>query len=472
MHYNHTSFACLLITLVTAPVFHAQAQESSRLTEQEQLARDIYRELIEINTTHSTGSTTDAANAMAARLRAAGVPAADIQVLEPHPGKGNLVVRYRGTGERKPLLLMAHLDVVEADRSDWSFDPFEFRELDGYFYGRGTADDKAMASIWIANLIRYQQEGFKPNRDIIVALTADEEGGDHNGVDWLLRNHRDLVDAEYALNEGGMGELRDGQRVVNEIQASEKVYQTFNLEVRNRGGHSSVPRPDNAIYQLAAALTRLAAFKFPVRLNEITKGYFERMADIEGGETGKYMARVARDPGDAEAVEYLARSPYFNALLRTTCVATQLQAGHAENALPQTAGATVNCRILPGTPVEEVEGTLVRVFADTAIRISRAGVARPSDPSPLTREIVETTEWITSDMWPGVRVVPTMVTGATDGLYTRNAGIPTYGLSGIFLDLDDLRMHGRDERVSVRSYFDGLEFLYRLVKSLSSRSAS
>ncbi|MFQ5703672.1 MAG: M20/M25/M40 family metallo-hydrolase [Gemmatimonadales bacterium] len=463
--------ASALLALNTSLAF-ASSQQNQSLTAHQQLGRDIYRQLIEINTTHSVGSTTDAAKAMAARLRDAGIPAEDIRLFEPHPGKGNLVVRFRGSGQLKPILLLAHLDVVEALESDWSFDPFQFREQDGYFYGRGTADDKAMAAIWVANLIRYKREGFTPARDIIVALTADEEGGDHNGVDWLLRNHRELIEAEYALNEGGEGELRDGRRIVNEIQASEKVYQTFHLRVTNPGGHSSVPTKDNAIYHLSEGLTRLAAYDFPVVLNEITAAYFDRMSKIESGEVGRAMAAVVKDPGNTGAVRELSHSPYFNALLRTTCVATMLDAGHAENALPQTANATVNCRVLPGESIDEVERTLVRVLDDPAIKVTRIGVARPSDPSPLTPELVATAERITDEMWPGVGVLPTMVTGATDGLYLRNAGIPTYGLSGIFLDMDDLRMHGKDERVSVKSFYDGLEFLYRVVKSLSSGPSS
>lgn len=453
------------LTLLVVPAL-ATAQTSNP-TRWRDLARDVFEELIEINTTHSTGSTTDAAEAMAARLRHAGFQDEDIHVLGPHPAKGNLIARFRGTGEREPLLLLAHLDVVEAHREDWSFDPFTFRELDGFFYGRGATDDKDMAAVWITNLIRYKREGFVPNRDIIVALTADEEGGSHNGVMWLLDEHRALIDAEYALNEGGSGLSKDGQPLLNEIQTSEKLYQSFALETKNPGGHSSLPRTENAIYRLAFALTRLAVYHFPVKLNETTRTFFQRMAAIETGQRAADMDAVTRSHADPSAVERLATSPYYNALMRTTCVATMLEAGHAENALPQTARATVNCRILPGGDPEEVRQTLIAVLADTTIAVAPIGTATPSPASPLTPEILGAAERITNEMWPVTPVVPVMLTGATDGLYLRNAGIPTYGISGLFHEIDDVRAHGRDERIGVRAFYDGLEFLYRLVKTLS-----
>jgi acetylornithine deacetylase/succinyl-diaminopimelate desuccinylase-like protein len=432
-----------------------------------QLAREIYAELIETNTTHSSGSTTVAAEQMAARLQAAGFPAEDVVVLEPYPGKGNLVVRYRGTGARPPVLLMAHLDVVEARREDWSRDPFAFAEENGDYYGRGTTDDKAMAAIFVVNFLRYRREGFVPDRDLILALTADEEGGDHNGIDWLLQTHRPLIDAAYAINEGGGGQLRDGVRLLNEVQTSEKVYQTFTLEVRNPGGHSSLPRPDNAIYRLAHALTRIEQHRFPVQLNETTRLFFQRMADIEGGPLASDMRAMTSAEPDPGASARLAASPYYNAQLRTTCVATMLDAGHAENALPQLASATVNCRMLPGESPEAVRDTLVRVIDDTAVSVTPVGVARPSDPSPLTPEVLGAVEQVTEQMWPGVPVVPTMVSGATDGLYLRNAGIPVYGVSGLFEDINDTRAHGRDERLGVEAFHEGQEFLYRLVRALS-----
>lgn len=433
-----------------------------------QLARDIFRELIEINTSDSIGDTTKAAQAMAVRLKDAGFPDADVQVLGPHDRKGNLVARYRGAGRRKPLLLVAHLDVVEAVRDDWSVDPFKFLEKDGFFWGRGTTDDKAMAAVWVATFIRYRQQHFVPDRDLIIALTADEEGGDYNGVQWLLANHRELIDAEYALNEGGESQIKEGKYVLNAVQSSEKIYQSFRLETRNSGGHSSRPVKDNAIYRLAEGLTRLSKYQFPIKLNEVTTEYYKRMATLYSGQTAADMRAVAKNPYDRAAAERLSKSPYDNALLRTTCVATRLEAGHADNALPQTARAIVNCRILPGDSSSEVRSTLIRVLQDPKISVSAIDDATPSEPSPLKPEVFRAIEKITTEIWPGVPVVPSMSTGATDGLFLRNAGIPTYGVSGFFEDVEDTRAHGRDERLGVKQFYEGREFLYRLVKALSS----
>jgi acetylornithine deacetylase/succinyl-diaminopimelate desuccinylase-like protein len=432
-------------------------------------AREIFKELIEINTTDSVGDVTRAAEAVAARLKAAGFPAADLQLLGPDPRKGNLVARFRGTGARKPLLLVAHLDVVEAKREDWSFDPFTFLEKDGYFYGRGTSDDKAMASQFVANVIRLKEEGFTPDRDLILALTADEEGGRFNGVDWLVKNHKDLIDAEFAINEGGGGNMRKGKYLTNEIQASEKVFQDFLLEVTNAGGHSSLPVKDNAIYHLSSGLARLAAFDFPVEMNEVTRGYFEKSASVESDpKMAADMRAVAKSPTDLAAAARLSASlPYYNSLMRTTCVATRLFGGHANNALPQLATANVNCRVLPGVAPATVKSKLIEVLADPAIKVSFVDEARPSRPSPLRPEIVDTVEALTKQLFAGVVVVPVMSTGATDGLYLRNAEIPTYGVDGTFGDIDDVRAHGRDERVGVKQYFDGLEFQYRLIKALA-----
>jgi acetylornithine deacetylase/succinyl-diaminopimelate desuccinylase-like protein len=432
---------------------------------------DIYKELVEINTTVSAGSATSAAQAMAARLRAAGFPEADVQVLV-HPGdsrKGNLVARLRGTGAKRPLLLLAHLDVVEARREDWSaeLDPFKLTERDGFFYGRGSIDDKAMAAIFVANLIRYKQEGIKPSRDIIVALTADEEGGEHNGASFLLQNYKNLVDAEYGINEGGGGRYRGSRRLFNGVQASEKVYQSFLLEVKDKGGHSSLPSKDNAIYRLAAGLGRLARLEFPVNLNEVTRAYFGRMASVESGQLAADMKAVAADPPSTEAIARLSASPYYNALIRTTCVATRLEAGHAENALPQTARATVNCRILPQESAEGTRRALGEALGDDKITVSPIKEAKPSPPSPLKSEMMEAIESVSSALWKGVPVIPIMGTGATDSLYFRNAGIPMYGVSGLFTDIDDNRAHGKDERLGVAALYDGQEFLYRLVKILA-----
>jgi len=432
-----------------------------------QLTRDIYEQLVEINTTESVGNMTTAAEAMAARLLAAGIPASDVQVFAPEPRHGNLVARLRGSGQKKPLLLLAHLDVVEAKREDWSVDPFTFLEQDGYFYGRGTGDDKAMAAIWIATLIRLKQEKLVPNRDLIVALTSDEETGDYNGVQWLLQNHRQLVDAAFALNEGGGGAMRKGKYLYNGVGASEKVYVTFRMTTRNKGGHSSVPPKANAIYELADALTKLAAYQFPVNLNEVTRGYFMKLADIEGREAAADM-RALVERGDVAATARLSDTPAYNARMRTTCVATRLEGGHADNALPQTAAAIVNCRVLPGEDPEAVRVILVNLINDSGVEITWIDRAKPSVPSPLTPEVMRPIEEITQKFWPGVPVMPLMATGASDGLFLRNAGIPTYGVSGIFSDIDDSRSHGRDERVGVQQFFDGAQFLYTLVKRLSS----
>ena len=435
-------------------------------------ARAIYQELIEINTTDSVGNITKAAEAMAARFKAAGFPQAEIRVLGPDPRKGNLVVRWRaggGAAARKPLLLLAHLDVVEARREDWSFDPFVFLEKDGYFYGRGTSDDKGMAAQFVANLIRLKEEGYLPGRDLILALTADEEGGSFNGVDWLLKNHRDLVDAEFAINEGGGGNMRKGKYLTNEIQASEKVYQDFRLEISNPGGHSSLPVKDNAIYHLSEGLGRLAKFEFPVQLNEVTRAYFESSAAVESDlKVAADMRAVARATPDAAAAARLtAASAYWNSMMRTTCVATQLEGGHAPNALPQLASANVNCRILPGVAPASVRDKLVEVLAESQIKVSFVNAATPSKPSPLRPDVMNAVESLTRQMFPGAIVVPVMSTGATDGLYLRNGEIPTYGIDGTFQDMDDVRAHGRDERVGVKQFFEGLEFQYRLIKILS-----
>ena len=450
-------------------VFLASVTVAAQSGPFDQRARDIYKELVEINTTESAGNVTTAATAMAARLKAVGFPAADVQVLGRDPRKGNLVARYRGTGARRPLLLVAHLDVVEARREDWTFDPFTLVEKDGYFYGRGTSDDKAMASMLVANLIRFKQEGFAPDRDLILALTADEEGGSFNGVDWLLKNHRDLIDAELALNEGGSGQMKGGRYLINEVQASEKVYQDFRLESKNNGGHSSRPVKDNAISHLSAGLARLGAFDFPVNLNEVTRGYFDKMAGFQADPTlAADMRAIAKPALDRPAAARLAAaSPFYNALMRTTCVATRLEGGHANNALPQTATANVNCRILPGETPSAIRQRLIEVLADPAIAVTFVDEAKPSAPAPLTPAVMQPIESVTRALWPGVVVVPVMSTGATDGLYLRNAGIPTYGVDGVFGEIDDNRMHGRDERVGVRQYFEGLEFQYRLVKALS-----
>ncbi len=449
---------------VLGTIVSAQAQ---KLLPPRQLAYDIFKQLIEINTTDSVGNCTEAVEAMAARFKAAGFPDEDIKILGPNPRKQNLVVRYHGTGARKPILLLAHIDVVEAKREDWSVDPFKFLEQDGYYYGRGTSDDKAMAAIFVANLLRFKQEGYKPDRDIIVALTADEEGGDFNGVDWLVKNHRELIDADFGLNEGGGGAIRNGKKLFNSVQASEKVYQSFLLEVKGKGGHSSRPVKDNVIYTLANGLQKLSQFDFPVSLNEVTKLYFERGANYESGETAAAMKAIAANASDTKAAATLANQPAYNATLRTTCVATMLEGGHAENALPQTARAKVNCRILPTETADAIRQTLIKVINDERISITPIRDPKPSPPSPLRPDVMSAIERVTTEMWTGVAVVPTMSTGATDSLYLRKAGIPMYGTSGIFGDIDDSRAHGKDERILVQSFFDGQEYLYRLAKAFT-----
>jgi acetylornithine deacetylase/succinyl-diaminopimelate desuccinylase-like protein len=429
------------------------------------LAREIFKELIEINTTDSSGSTTRAAEAMAARLRAAGFPASDMQVIGPNARKGNLVMRMHGSDEGRPILLLAHTDVVEARREDWSMDPFTFVERDGYFYGRGTTDMKDMAAAWVTALIRFKREGFTPARDLILALTADEEGGDSNGVAWLLANHRNLIDAGFCLTEGGGGEIQGGRYVVYDVAAAEKVYLDFSLEVKNKGGHSSLPTRDNAIYELADGLARLSRFEFPVRLNEVTRGFFARTAQLQKGEVAADMKAVATGARGADAARRLSKSPYFNAMMRTTCVATRLEGGHADNALPQSARALVNCRILPDDSPAEVRATLARVLG-SRITLTQKGQPEPSPPSPLTPEVMRAIDAQVTAMWPGVPVVPVMMTGASDGRLLRRAGIPTYGL-GLWEDVDDIRAHGKDERIGVGQFDEEVEFLYRLVKMLA-----
>ncbi|HWP03417.1 MAG TPA: M20/M25/M40 family metallo-hydrolase [Gemmatimonadaceae bacterium] len=451
--------------LLAAPYSAAQSPR----THWDSVARSLLEELVEINTQNSDGSTLQAAHAMAARLRAAGFPDSDVVVLENAPRKGNLVARLRGrsTG-KKPLLLLSHIDVVEAKPEDWTLPPYQFVERDGLFFGRGVADDKDEAAIHLAILMRLKAENYVPDRDIIVALTTDEEGGGANGVAWLLQNHRQLIDAEFAFNEGGGGRVRDTVRVSHDVQASEKKVQNFMLEVTNPGGHSSVPRRDNAITQLAMALTRIGPDIFPVHLNEVTREYFARLAPLvekESPELARAMRTIVRDERDSAAAALLAQEPRYNSQLRTTCVATMLEGGHARNALPQRARAYVNCRVLPDETPEYVKAVLERVIGDTGVRVAAQGSARNSPPSPLTPALMAEIERVTREMWPGVPVLPTMSTGATDGLYLRNAGIPTYGVSGLFYP--ETYAHGMNERIPAKAFYEGLEFMYRLVRAVT-----
>ncbi len=435
--------------------------------EYQKLAHDIYKQLIEINTSYSTGATTPAAQAVVDRLKAEGFPAADIFMGGAADHKANVVFRYRGTGKRKPMMLLAHLDVVEAKPSDWSLDPFKLTEKDGFFYGRGTIDDKAQAAIWIATVIRFKREGFKPDRDLILALTADEEGGGpYNGVDWLLKNHRDLIDSEFALNEGGWGDIANGKKVSNNVQLSEKYLATYKLEVKNKGGHSSLPVPDNAIYRLSEALIRLSKYKFPAQTNEVTKAYLAEIAKVAPPAQAAVMKAAAA--GSQSMIDKLADSTIaLNAMLRTTCIPTMLEGGHAINALPQTAIATVNCRVQPDMKPEEVLATLKRVVADDQVSVTVSGEIIAAPGSPLRPDIMKAAARIGDTMWPGTITVPVMVMGGTDGRYLRSQGIQSYGIQGIFIPTDDFRAHGRDERLAMDSFYEGETFLYELVKSLS-----
>jgi len=434
--------------------------------------REVYRELVEINTTDSAGSCTEAAQAMGARLRSAGFAAAEVRVLVPPggPKKGNLVARLRGSGAKKPLLLLAHIDVVEARREDWKRDPFKLVEEDGYFYARGAADDKAMAAAFVANLMRFRAEGYRPERDIVLALTCDEEISptDYDGIEFLLKNHRSLVDAELALNEGGGGQLdKSGRRVRLTIQAGEKVDQKYRLETTNPGGHSAQPRRDNAIYDLARGLVRLADFEFPAKLLPVTRASFTRMATILSGPVADDMKAVAAEPPDAAAIARLSRNPSYNAQLRNTCVATMADAGHATNALPQRAQAVVSCRVLPGESVEEVKSTLIRVLGNERISVTPMGEPILSPPAPLDERILGPVRTIAGEMWPGVPLVPSMSAGYTDSRHLNSAGIPAYGISGMFNEPESSGVHGLNERLPIRSLYEGQEFLYRLVKALA-----
>ena len=465
---RHWTLAIALTGWVV-PQVAARGEESAADSE---LFREIYQELIEINTTDSAGDTTVAARAMAERLKAGGFRDAELRLIVPSdaPRKGNLVARFSGSGLKRPLLLLAHLDVVEAKREDWARDPFKLVEEDGQFFARGAIDDKAMAAAFVSDLIRLRHEDFKPDRDIILALTADEEiiPSHFNGVQYLLAQHRNLIDAELALNEGGFGVIgKNGQYLYHGIQAGEKVFQTFRLEVTNPGGHSARPSKDNAVYHLADGLSRLGKFDFPFRLNQVTRAYFERLARIESGQLAADMQAILRVPPDQGALERIGNLPAYNALIRTTCVATMVDAGHATNALPQRARAVVNCRVLPGDSVDEVRETLVRVMADDKIAITADGQPVLSPVPPLSPAVMEPVEKISAEMWPGIAVVPTMLAPATDGRFLNNVGIWTYGVSGIFRDLDGNGVHGLNEHVRVKALYDSQEFLYRLIKALS-----
>ena len=461
--------AVVFVALATAaPTLSAQ-----QLAPHQQQLKEIYAQLLEINTSNMTSGTTEAAQAMAKRFRDAGFPEKDLFIGGVQPNKHNLVVRYHGKGgpnAPKALILLAHIDVVEALKSDWSadLDPFKFVERDGYFYARGSTDDKAMAAIFVANMIRLKQENYVSDRDIVLALTADEEGGCCNGVRWLIQNHRELIgDGAFVINEGGTGALRDDKPFYNSIQATQKNVVGFTVTASNRGGHSSVPRPDNAIYQLAEGITRFSKFSFPVHFNEVTTAFFTRTADVETPEMGRAMKALVKNPNDAAAAAIVSKDPRYNSMLRTTCVATALKGGHASNALPQTAEMGINCRILPDAKADEVRDGIVKALADTGLKVSTARANTYVAPSSIGPEIMGPVERVTKELYGDIPVIPTMSTGATDSQPFRTIGIPAYGVSGILLDQDDIRAHGRDERMRAKSLFDGQEFLMRLTKLLS-----
>lgn len=461
-------FWCFLWALSTS--FSGFAQQP-RLTPAQQLARDIFKELIEINTTDTpAGNVTMAADAMAARLRAAGFSGDDLHVDGPLPNKHNLVARIHGRGPGKPILFIGHLDVVQALKQDWSpnLDPFKFNEIDGYFYGRGTSDIKQGDAILVANFIRLKKEGWIPDRDLILALTADEEGGESNGVQWLLKNHRDWIKAEYCINtDAGDFEIQKGKRILLGVETSEKNYIDFVLEVKSKGGHSSRPVKDNAIYHLAGGLEKLGNYDFPVKLNETTRSFFAKTAALQDPQSAADFRSIANNPADADAAQRLSQSPYFNALLRTTCVATRLEGGHANNALPQTARAIVNCRMLPGDSAQNVQNTLTKMLGDNRISVQVLNNTGAAPASPINPVIVRKLEELSSKFYGGVPVVPVMDAGASDGKYLRLAGIPTYGVPGVFADVDDDRAHGRDERIGVKEFYEGVDFYYLLIKSLA-----
>jgi acetylornithine deacetylase/succinyl-diaminopimelate desuccinylase-like protein len=451
------------VAVAFAGTAHAQT-----VTPEQQAFRAIYEELVEIDTSPSTGSCTRAAEAMLVHLRAAGYSEDDARVIVPDgaPEDGNVVAVLRGTSRQRAMLLLAHIDVVDARREDWERDPFTLVEEDGFFYARGAADDKAMAAVLVDLMVRLRREGLRPRRTIKMALTCGEETSSRvNGVDYLLRNHREWLAADFAINEGAGGTLSDdGRPIALNVQAGEKIHQVFALTVTNPGGHSSRPVPENAIYRLSAGLSRLAGHRFPVQLNPVTRAYFERMAPIVGGEEGAAMAAVARNPNDTAAQEALARDASYNAIMRTTCVATQLEAGHAPNALPQRAVATLSCRVMQGTTPEQVQAELQRVLADDQIRVDIVRRRDGSQAPPLTRAIMAPVERAAARLWPGVPIVPTMTAGATDGRYLNTAGIPTYGMSGMFSVPGETNAHGLNEKIRVRSLYEGRDFLEAIVR--------
>jgi acetylornithine deacetylase/succinyl-diaminopimelate desuccinylase-like protein len=407
---------------------------------------------------------------MAAHLREAGIPDADLHPFAgpDHPKEGGLVVIYPGRDPKaKAVLMLAHLDVVEAKREDWTRDPFILVEENGNFYGRGAADDKAMASIWVDTLIRFKQEGYRPRHTVKLALTCGEEtNGAFNGAQYLATNKRDLIDAAFALNEGGGGMLdANGKPIFQGIQVGEKLSQNYTLEVTNPGGHSSRPLPNNAIYHLAHALVRIEGYHFPVEFTDTTRDYFTRIAPTQTPEKQAAFKTLLANPNDADARAVVEQDPDVNSILHTNCVATLLDAGHATNALPQRARANINCRIFPGTTAEAVRQTLVQVIGDAEVKVTiRETRNTPSAPPPLDPKVLGPAETLAAKMWPGVPQVREMSAGATDGAFLTPVGIPTYGISGDFIDPDGDGVHGLNERIRVKVLYDSRDYLYQLMK--------
>ncbi|WGM32164.1 M20/M25/M40 family metallo-hydrolase [Brevundimonas sp. NIBR11] len=459
------------VAVAIATSSRAQAQTAPAPRPDQLAFRALYEELVETNTTLSEGSCTLAAERMGARLTAAGYPAADVRVLAPEdrPKDGNLVATLHGSDPSAPaLLLLAHIDVVEAKAADWTRDPFTLVEEGGYFYARGASDDKAQASVWVDTLVRLKQEGFQPVRDIKIALTCGEETADiHNGVEWLLAEHPDALQAGFALNEGAGGLLdADGDRVALAVQAGEKLYQDFALSISNPGGHSARPRKDNAIVAMANGLARVGAYDFPLQLNPVTRSYFTALADTQPQHAADMRALTAGPTPDAEAAARIsAANPSWNATLRTTCIPTLIEGGHAPNAQPQHVTANINCRIFPGNTIAETQAQLARLMDNPAVTITTVGAPDPSTPPPpLSDAVMGPIREVAGALWPGVPVLPTMSTGATDGRFTNAAGIPTYGVTGMFGDPDGGGAHGLNERIRVRSLYEGRDFLFEIVK--------
>jgi len=466
---NRALWSFFALVLLALPAT-AQSDDPTK-----QLSHDVFKQLIEINTTDSVGNVTTASEAMYQRFRDAGFPESDLYVGGPNDRKKNLVVRYHGSGKRKPVLLIGHLDVVEARRSDWTYDPFQFVEKDGYFYGRGTQDMKDGDAVMVTTLLRFKKEGYVPDRDIVLALTADEEGGTSNGVDWLIKNKRELIESEFVLNHDGGGVLMEhGKPTMMEVDASEKLYADFQLTVTNPGGHSSLPVPDNAIYHLANGLVRISQYEFPFELSDITRAYYERMSKVATGQRAADMKAILKNPPDKAAIARLSDDPIDHSTMRTTCVATRLNAGHANNALPQMAQANVNCRIFPGHTPEQIRQELEKVVADPKVSITYVGAIgggahrQAYAPPPLRPDVFQPIDKITAEMWPGIPVVPSMSTGASDGIYTNAAGLPTYAVSGEAIDRDDIRAHGKDERIKQESFYRAVNFYYRYLKLVTS----